>query len=410
MARFQKASVELVASLLNQLGGIEARLEKQERLITALQDQVRQLHQIMDAPLLDGQEEATAIERAVATLRGSLTEHEQRLDLLSRDRTAQRLAAGSTGGEPTERLTGGDYVAHQQIARDFDALVNQDLIFLATQMRWEGATEYDEVRTRAALAKMFFDESSVDRTVTQRLAQARKSFPALPQDAFVEADRRAARIRHAAAHTGHGVRWVFDSYSMVFDGTRQRLAEGCDRGMPVLFIVAPAYEVDGKIYAKQVVYTGSPQQQEAFQQALDQQAPDQQEAVRQEAVQQEPVRQEAVRQEAVQQGKSSPAGAFQQFGEEAEAEQEQYVVAYHHQAGQPGQTGYESWPGGRVTGQDANPVTPTAHYKHEPGSPEVFDIEAVDRQAQSQAQAQAQAHSNPDAEPPPGAMWPNQGV
>ena len=68
---------------------------------------------------------------------------------------------------------------------------------------------------------------------------------------------RAAALRKKIADVGVHHEWNFRTdLSGILDDDRQEAWLTCDPSKPVVLVVAPAYLVQGVVYAKQLVVTG----------------------------------------------------------------------------------------------------------------------------------------------------------
>jgi hypothetical protein len=203
--------------------------------------------QITNHPRTGDEPGATQLEALLGKLLQGYQDHEERLANLSQQRTA-------------ERVTGGTYVVHQEIAQRYRNLVSQDLLDIAASLGNRGPLF--EAETRSALAYALFHPELVRQEREQVYAWLWHNWKLkIRHDRFCTLWDMAANIRAEADKSGHSHAWDFDfAQNSAVDSSRQDIYEGCRPGDPVIFLVAPAYIVEGnKVYVKQLVFTGAGQ-------------------------------------------------------------------------------------------------------------------------------------------------------
>jgi hypothetical protein len=231
---------------------IERRIAELEARVRLLQEARQQnvadlakiVEQITKHPRTGGESGVTPLEALLGKLLQGYQDHEERLANLSQQRTA-------------ERLTGGMYLVHQEIAQRYRNLIGQDLLDVAASLGNHGPLF--EAETRSALAYALFHPKLIRQEPEEVYAWLFHNWKLkVRRDRFYTLWEMAANIRAAADQSGHSHAWDFDlPQNSAVDSARQDLYEGCRPEDPIIFLVAPAYIVEGnKLYVKQLVFTG----------------------------------------------------------------------------------------------------------------------------------------------------------
>jgi hypothetical protein len=244
-ARLVQAIGQVSEPIATALTNLAERIEEVARELRGEQFHTYEVEslvrQLADHPRIQGEAGATELEGLLGQLLRGHRDHEEWLTNLSRQRTA-------------DRLTSGDYIVHQEISKRYRDLIGQQLLDVAA-----GAADGDrvaEARVRAGLARALFEPASIQRGPEQ-VSQELSAVVTMPADRFRSLWAAAERIREDAIASGHRHSWAFDAdLGTAADPALQEIYEGCQAEDPLLFVVAPAYVVDDKVYVRQLVFTG----------------------------------------------------------------------------------------------------------------------------------------------------------
>lgn len=209
------------------------------RLIGALEDE---LTNIVDRLV----RRTTVIELENQRLQASVAELEDRLADMLAERTVDRAD-----------LHNSAHITHIGLAADYHSLVMQWMQRVArkvTKERTRQGFEHDLGRQVAVFTEHLFRGDYPD---TEGLLS---SLELTDGDAMHLAESmcaRAAALRKKIADVGVHHEWNFRTdLSGILDDDRQEAWLTCDPSKPVVLVVAPAYLVQGVVYAKQLVVTG----------------------------------------------------------------------------------------------------------------------------------------------------------
>jgi hypothetical protein len=247
-ARLVRAISQVSEPIANALTHLADRIEDVARELRDEQYHHYELenlvHQITERPRTRGEPGATDLEALLGQLLQGYHDHQDWLTSLSRQRTA-------------DRLTSGDYIVHQEISKRYRDLIGQQLLDVAAQAGPDG--RFAEARIRAGLARALFQPASVQHGPEHAFTELSQNVVTMPADRFRSLWVTAEGIQHDAMTSGHSHSWVFDAEpGAAVNPVLQEPYEGCDPEDPVLFVVAPAYVVNGKVYVRQLVFTGRP--------------------------------------------------------------------------------------------------------------------------------------------------------
>lgn len=211
------------------------------------------LQELLDQALvrIDQLEKSAKVgEHEHGQLRRRLDRLERQLGALMAARTAER-----------DDLPGAEHGEHQALARRYRTLVEQRLLNFARRYaeRCDRVMDHSErercYRLMGLLSQQLFtDDLKSSREIVRRLH--------LPEgDGHIESalttlrghcSELAAEIHRAGLHHS----WDMQCKpGVALDPARQEQWPSCDQGAPVLFVVAPAYIVNGRSYCLQYVYT-----------------------------------------------------------------------------------------------------------------------------------------------------------
>ncbi|MFF3864012.1 hypothetical protein [Streptomyces sp. NPDC002209] len=209
-------------------------------------------------PLIHVYERIDQLEKAMAMGQREHTEMRQRIDRLERQLGV--LLAAHT--ESRTDLAGTQHCEHQNLALRTRRLVEQSIHSFARRYAARcGIFLRHPHRERAPhlvgrLTRLLLAESPSTATEMQRSLQ-------LADDGgHIEA--RLTGLRSQCSELGDDIRraglqhtWDFDfTPGGPLDPARQETWPTCDPVHPVQFVMAPAYVVDGRVYGRQIVYTG----------------------------------------------------------------------------------------------------------------------------------------------------------
>jgi hypothetical protein len=150
-------------------------------------------------------------------------------------------------------VTGESVLDHDQLAKEYDAIVNQRLASFARNMAGQKRQDVNLERARwigGACLLLFGEEVLKLNEIYDRLEIHPLGKDAPTIEAIVQA---AAKLR--AASTQLAWDFTIEMGSWAADG--QKLWRGCDPQQPVRFVVAPALLIGGARYRSQQVYTSS---------------------------------------------------------------------------------------------------------------------------------------------------------
>lgn len=159
------------------------------------------------------------------------------------------------------------YLKHDDIAKQFDAFVDQDIVVAAgniirTPRREAAEFVRDEAVIVSILTRLFFSEECVSARKDQagRQGYLKRQGVELEVSEVDRLSKKAHRICVLADKTGHSPQWRFScNRGSLIDEQEQQPWNICDRHSSVEFVVAPAYvafRADKPItYAKQRVFT-----------------------------------------------------------------------------------------------------------------------------------------------------------
>jgi hypothetical protein len=188
----------------------------------------------------------TALEFENERLRTSLGQLEDRFaDLLS-ERTVGR-----------SDLHGGAHLTHINLAADYRSLVMQWMQRVARKLikgRSRQTLEYDLGQQVAVFTEFLFRGDFPDSTgLLSSLHPVDGEILRLAESMCA----RATELRHKITDVGIHHEWDFRSeLSGILKDERQEAWLTSDPSKPVILVVAPAYLVQGVVYAKQLVFTG----------------------------------------------------------------------------------------------------------------------------------------------------------
>ncbi|WP_406159945.1 hypothetical protein OG298_22580 [Streptomyces sp. NBC_01005] len=185
-------------------------------------------------------------------LRRRLDRLERQLGALMAARTAER-----------DDLPGAEHGKHQALARRYRTLVEQRLLNFARRYaeRCDRVMDHSprerSYRLMGLLSQqLFIDDLKSSREIVRRLH--------LPEgDGHIESALTTLRGHCSELATEihrAGLRHSWDMEckpGVALDPARQEQWPSCDQGAPVLFVVAPAYVVNGRSYCLQYVYTSA---------------------------------------------------------------------------------------------------------------------------------------------------------
>lgn len=248
IARAGEALAVMLQEMADRLDELSARLDASDRGHAELGSRVRRL---TEQPRVHGEADATKLERIIEQLLQGQRDHDNRLTLLSQQRTA-------------ERLTTGDYMVHHDIAKRYHDLIGQEFVGVAASMG--NLDPEQEALMRSFLAIFLFmpeqfsrGPDATYRGLHEAIDRILQGGPRrmIPWGSFARVWEAAREIRDAAARSGHRHEWRFDyEQGAPVDQSWQDVYHGCGPEDPVVYVVAPAYVVDGeRIYAKQLVFT-----------------------------------------------------------------------------------------------------------------------------------------------------------
>lgn len=240
--RFRTTMAEALDSLADALRQTARETRREQERLRKLENLVRQ---VTEEPRISG-EAGTSLEELIGQLARKQREHDAWLSNLSQRLTSDRLSS--------DRLTGGEYLEHVEISDRYRRLIGQRLLDMAATYAPPGAVA--EASARAGLARALFDPESIAAGSVRALEGLRHDGVPVPADRFQPLWDEAEEIRRDAESTGHRCRWLFDAEpGGAVDPSSQEVCEGCTAADPVVLVLAPAYEVDGRIHVKQVVFT-----------------------------------------------------------------------------------------------------------------------------------------------------------
>ncbi|WP_128802547.1 MULTISPECIES: hypothetical protein [unclassified Streptomyces] len=218
-------------------------------------DEEEPLQALLDHALvrIDQLEKSAKVgEQEHGQLRRRLDRLERQLGVLMAARTEER-----------DDLPGAKHGEHQALARRYRTLVEQSLLNFARRYaeRCDRVMDHPErergYRLMGLLSEQLFtDDLQSSREMVRRLH--------LPEgDGHIEnalttlrghCSELAVEIHRAGLHHS----WDMEcTPGAALDPARQEQWPSCDEGTPVLFVMAPAYVVNGRAYCLQYVYTST---------------------------------------------------------------------------------------------------------------------------------------------------------
>lgn len=238
---FRQGSAE-VEHHLQQLYGEIARLRQDlDDRTRAFNNLYTMVNQVLNAPAARPDARSTELERVLAG-------HRERIDVLSREMTQRR-----------DDLRSKDYLVHQEIARNLDAFVNQDLVNVALQLPHSTADGELAIAVNIAyLSRALFSDECQAWTVDDLLRWLHEHEVKILPMQFNGLRRTAHTLKDTAQRTGHAHQWQLEHLpKSTFDAKAQQLWPGCDASGIVELVVAPGYYVEGEVYYQQYVFTAA---------------------------------------------------------------------------------------------------------------------------------------------------------
>jgi hypothetical protein len=175
----------LFSNLAGRLDNVERELREERGRRQQLEQYVRRL---LENPRVAGEPDATRLEQILGELLQGQRDHGARLTALSKQRTA-------------ERLTSGEYMAHQDIKRRYEVLIGQDLLHVAATSRYNGPVS--EAEARSWLAYGLFVPDWFERGPQHVYDWLSQHGLGVQVERFQSVWTEAAEIRAAADATGH---------------------------------------------------------------------------------------------------------------------------------------------------------------------------------------------------------------
>ncbi|MFI0771909.1 hypothetical protein ACH4TQ_44590 [Streptomyces sp. NPDC021218] len=184
-------------------------------------------------------------------LRRRLERLERQLGVLMAARTAER-----------DDLPGAEHGEHQALARRYRTLIEQRLLNFARRYaeRCDRVMDHPERERDYRLMGLLSQQLFTDNLKSSREIMRRLHLP--EDDGHIENALTTLRGHCSELATGihrAGLHHSWDrecTPGVALDPTRQEQWPSCDEGAPVLFLMAPAYIVNGRSYCLQYVYTG----------------------------------------------------------------------------------------------------------------------------------------------------------
>jgi hypothetical protein len=185
-------------------------------------------------------------------LRGEVTE--MRLHINALDERLANLLGDQT--RLRDDLTTGDYAVHLENAELYRNIVHQQVQGVARKLlraRVSSPPSSEDVaQAVAALCHQFFvpGESTTGDSFFCDVAEQER------EHLIGELQEKAVSVRARAENAFGCHQWIVEfKRGKRIDDSIQEAWPSCDPNAPVKFMIAPGYQVDGRVYCRQVVFT-----------------------------------------------------------------------------------------------------------------------------------------------------------